>query len=107
MLVLKHNEASGAEAHYEFLRSALRDDYAAVAASSVDFLIERRMRVFDEVASIPVLLSLLILCLRTQVATAAATRPPCLSHPRTRRVGHRRFPTAVVFPTAVQTRVSR
>ena len=71
LLVLKHNDASRAQEHYEFFRSYLRDSYEHGLGDQLDFMIERRMNVFDSLGSVPVLLSLLILCLRVQSHDAA------------------------------------
>ena len=60
--ILAHNEASRAQLHYEFFRAQLRD-YDADLSTNLDFMLEARMRTFDEVGRTPVLLSMLILVL--------------------------------------------
>ena len=72
LLILKHNDASDSSAHYEFFRSHLRAAYASSLDANLDFLLEKRMRVFDAIGAVPVLLSLLILCLRSQGDAAHA-----------------------------------
>ncbi|GMH82002.1 hypothetical protein TrVE_jg184 [Triparma verrucosa] len=65
-LILKYNDESNAHHHYEFFRSHLRSSYETALDSNLDFMLEKRMKVFDELGSVPVLLSLLILCLSSQ-----------------------------------------
>jgi hypothetical protein len=47
-----------------------------VLDANIDFMLEKRMRVFDELGSVPVLLSLLILCLRAQSEGGDSVRLP-------------------------------
>ena len=66
LLVLKYNDTSRAQDHYEFFRAYLRSAYEHSLGDQINFMLERRLHVFDSLGSVPVLLSLLILCLRVQ-----------------------------------------
>jgi hypothetical protein len=70
VLILGHNEQTHAHAHYEFFRSNLKD-YGSSLKSSLDFMLETRIRVFEEVGRVPVLLSMLIVVLGAQQTAGA------------------------------------
>ena len=76
LFILKLNDERHGQRHYEFFRRHLRNGYEVGLSSNLDFMLETRMRVFDELGAVPVLLSLLILCLRSQGAGDENARLP-------------------------------
>ena len=69
--ILEFNEASHAHDHYNYFRAALRDAYS----SELNALMERTLDFLGEVNGVPVLLSMLIVCLMTQDFTQGVELP--------------------------------
>ncbi len=77
MLILSFNNQSHAHTHYEFFRSKLEEDDLA---KNMEFMVEARIRVFEEVCKTPVLLSMLILVLGASEESKDITLPSDLYH---------------------------
>ena len=76
LLLLQYHEVSDARAYYLSFGSHLRFNYEAHLKADLDFVLERRMALFDEVGKTPVLLSMLILVLGTHGTRSEDVRLP-------------------------------
>ena len=62
-VILDYNDAAHAHDHYNFFRAHLQDQYDTELDAQLDFMLERRMQVFEVISTVPVLLSMLIVVL--------------------------------------------
>ena len=73
--ILGYNDDSHAHDHYDFFRMLLADRYDEALGESLDFILEERMRVFYQISQTPVLLSMLIVCMRESTSHAGSGLP--------------------------------
>ena len=61
--LLNYNNQAGSHVHYEYFRTELAGHFAKTLKRNLDFMVETRLTLFEEVARVPVLLSLLLVVL--------------------------------------------
>ena len=64
-MILEYNDSAHAHDHYDFFRSYLKS-YAEDLDANLDFMLEKRMRLFAEISQTPVKLSMLIVVMSAQ-----------------------------------------
>ena len=61
--LLNYNNQADSHVHYEYFRTELAGHFAKTLKRNLDFMVETRLTLFEEVARVPVLLSLLLVVL--------------------------------------------
>ena len=61
--LLNYNNQADSHLHYEYFRTELAGHFAKTLKRNLDFMVETRLTLFEEVARVPVLLSLLLVVL--------------------------------------------
>ncbi len=78
--ILSYNDLAHAHDHYNFFRAHLQDQYDTELDSALDFMLERRMQVFEIITTVPVLLSMLIVVLAAYQRGECYAALPCDLH---------------------------